>query len=124
MIVFDENVHQQSLMNMVAAWYRGRVVSITALRPGTIIGDAAIPALLRGVKQATFVTTNVSDFWRRVPAHSRYSIVCAVLPNERMYEIPNLLRRLFSLPEFKTKAGRMGKVVRVTRGRIQYDPIL
>ena len=29
MIVFDENVHQRSIMDAVAAWYRGRVVSVT-----------------------------------------------------------------------------------------------
>ena len=34
MIVFDENVHQRSIIDGVAAWYRGRVVSVTVLRPG------------------------------------------------------------------------------------------
>ena len=29
MIVFDENVHQRSIMDAVAAWYRGRVVLVT-----------------------------------------------------------------------------------------------
>jgi hypothetical protein len=43
MIVFDENVHQQRLMDAVAGWYRGRVLSITTLRPDTLIKDEAIP---------------------------------------------------------------------------------
>ncbi len=120
MIVFDENVHQQSVMERVAAWYRGRVVSITAVRPGTIIRDDAIPSLLQRLKQPTFVTTNVSDFWRKVPAHSGYSMLCIALPTVRLHELPHLLRQLFSLPEFKTKARRMGKVVRVSRRQIQY----
>ena len=47
MIVFDENVHQRSIMDAVAAWYRGRVISVTVLRPDTIIKDEAIPTLLR-----------------------------------------------------------------------------
>jgi hypothetical protein len=34
------------------------------LRPGTVILDDAIPELLRAVRQATFVTINVRDFWR------------------------------------------------------------
>ncbi|MBM3240491.1 hypothetical protein FJZ31_29765 [Candidatus Poribacteria bacterium] len=117
---FDENNHQKSVMNAVAAWYRGRVVSITALRPGSVIKDSAIPTLLRTVKQATFITTNVSDFWQRIEADSHYCIICLELPNERLNEIPALLRRLFRLSEFKTKAGRMGKVIRVSRAGIWY----
>ncbi len=120
MIVFDENIHQQSLMEMVARWYRGRVVSIRALRPGTHIQDEAISALLGQAKGATFVTTNASDFWRRIPAHTRYCIVCVPLPNEQLHVIPDLLRRLFRLPEFKTKAARMGKVAWVGRRQIRY----
>jgi hypothetical protein len=120
MIVFDENVHQQRLMDAVAGWYRGRVLSITTLRPGTLIKDEAIPSLLHHVRQPTFITTNVDDFWRRVPAHPRYSIVGVVLPHEQLHKMPDLLRRLFRLPEFKTKARRMGKVVRVSRRQLQY----
>ena len=61
MIAFDENVHQRSIMDAVAAWYRGRVISVTVLRPGTIIKDEAIPTLLRRVLRPTFVTTNAVD---------------------------------------------------------------
>lgn len=120
MIVFDENIHQQSLMEAVASWYPGRVVSIKTLRPGTTIPDEAIPTLLHQAKGATFVTTNVADFWRRIPAHQRYGVVCVAYPNERMWEIPDLLRRLFRLAEFRTKAARMGKVARVGAEEIQY----
>lgn len=120
MIIFDENIHQQRLMDAVAAWYQGRVISITSLRPGTVIKDDAIPTLLRKVKQPTFVTTNVADFWRRVPAHPRYSIICVMLPSERFQEIPDLLRRLCHLPEFGTRSARMGKVARVSQTRLEY----
>jgi hypothetical protein len=77
----------------------------------------------------TLVTTNVTDFWRRVPVHSRYSIVCVVLPNERLYELPHLLRELFRVPEFKTRPRRMGKIIRVSPRRLHYyerqsDPII
>jgi hypothetical protein len=123
MIVFDENMHQRSIMEAVAAWYRGRVISVTVLRPDTIIKDEAIPTLLRNAQRPTFVTTNVDDFWLRVPAHTRYGIVCLVLPDERLQETSFLLRQLFRLPEFKTKARRMGKVVRVSRGQLEYYDI-
>jgi hypothetical protein len=120
MIILDENVHQQSIMTSIAAWYRGQVLSITMLRPNTLIKDEAVPALLRHAQQPTFVTTNVTDFWRRVPAHSRYSVVCVVLPNERLHELPPLLRQLFRLFEFRTKSKRIGKVIRVSPRQLQY----
>ncbi len=120
MIVFDENIHQQSLMKSVATWYRGQVVSITMLRPGTLIQDEVIPTLLQQANEATFVTNNVSDFWQKVLAHQNYCIICISLPNNRLYEISGLLRRLFLLPKFRTKAARMGKVVRASHQRVQY----
>ena len=120
MILLDENVHQQSIRASIAAWYRGQVRSLTTLRPNTLIKDEAIPMVLRRVRQPTFVTTNVADFWRRVPAHPRYSIVCVALPNERLHELPSLLRQLLRLPEFNTKAKRMGKVIRVSPSQLQY----
>ena len=91
MIVFDENMHQRSSMDAVAAWYRGQAISVTGLRPDTIIKDEAIPTLLRRALYPTFVTTNVDDFWQRVPAHTRYGIVCLVLPDERLQETSSLL---------------------------------
>lgn len=120
MILLDENVHQQRIMASVASWYRGQVRSLTTLRPNTLIKDEAIPTVLRSVRQPTFVTTNVADFWRRIPAHSRYSVVCVALPNERLDELSPLLRRLLRLPEFNTKAKRMGKVIRVSPSQLQY----
>ena len=78
MIVFDENMRRRNIMDAVIAWYRGRVISVTVLRPDTIIKDEAIPTLLRSAQRPTFVTTNVDDFWQRVPAHTRYSIVVLI----------------------------------------------
>jgi len=31
MIVFDENMHQRNILDAVAAWYCGRVISVTVL---------------------------------------------------------------------------------------------
>ena len=123
MIVCDENVHQRSIMDAVAAWYRGRVISVTVLRPNALIKDEAIPTLLHSTQSPSSVTTNIDDFWQRVPAYTRYGIVCLVLPNERLQETSSLLRQLFSLPDFKTKARWMGKVARVSRGQLEYYDI-
>ena len=120
MIVSDENLLGLRLNNPIAVWYPGRVCYITDLRSNTVIKDEAIPQLLQRLKGATFVTTNVTDLWQRALTHTRYSIVCMSLPNERVREVPELLRRFLRLPEFKTKAARMGKVVRVGRQQIQY----
>ena len=120
MIVLDENMLGLRLDQVIARWYPGRVCSITDLRPGTIIKDETIALLLQQARGATFVTTNVTDFWRRVPAHARYCIVCLALPNEQLRQLPDLLRRFLRMPEWKTKAGRMGKVARVSRRQLQY----
>ena len=95
---------------------------MTQLRPGSVIRDDAIPALLRRLNQPTFVTTNVDDFWPVVEPHPAYCIVCLNLPRERNREVPLVLRQLFALAEFRTKALRMGKVVRSsTHGVLYYD---
>ena len=120
MIVLDENLLALRLNNPIAVWYPGRVCYVTDLRSGTVIKDEAIPQLLQRLKGSTFVTINVIDFWRYELAHSQYCIVCLSLPNERIREVPELLRRLLRLPEFTTKTVRMGKVVRVGRREIQY----
>lgn len=120
MIVLDENLLALRLNNPITVWYPGRVCYVTDLRSGTVIKDEAIPHLLQRLKGTTFVTTNVVDFWRYELAHSRYCIVCLSLPNERVREVPELLRRLLRLPEFTTKSVRMGKVVRISHRNIQY----
>ena len=84
MIVLDENLsHRPYVRDVIVKWYAGKVVIIRDLRPGSRILDEAIPVLLAQQKQPTFVTTNVTDFWRRVPADRRYCIICLPLPNER-----------------------------------------
>jgi hypothetical protein len=120
MIVLDEQLLGRNLEGEIAKWYRGAVQFIIDLRPKTVIKDDAIPTLLRQQNQATFVTINESDFWRRVAVDRRYCIVCFSLPDSRAHEIPPLLRSLLRHPEFRTKAERMGKVIRVTGNEVSY----
>ncbi len=120
MIVVDENIHDQRIINAISRWYPGQVVSVTTLRPGSLIKDDAIPTLLLGVDRATFVTINVADFWRRVRAHSQYCIVTVTNPGEELHEIPTLLRQLFRMPQFKSRSNRMGKVIRVGHRRLDF----
>ncbi len=120
MIIVDEQLHDPDLMSAISAWYRGKVVPVTTLRPGTIIKDEAIPALLRSVARPTFVTINVTDFWEKMQSHTRYCIIAVALPKERIPEIPDWLRRLFRIAEFKSKQKRMGKIIRLSGSGIKY----
>lgn len=120
MIILDEQLLGTGTAEAISKWSRSRVRYIVDLRPGTVIKDNAIPSLLRRVRQPTFVTINVTDFWRRIPADEHYCVLCFPLPNRRVHEIPNLLRRLFRIPVFKTKVARMGKVALVSHHQVQY----
>jgi len=120
MIIVDENLHDQHILEAISAWYPGQVASVVTLRPGTVIKDEAIPALLLQAVQPTFVTIKVTDFWKKAPPHSGYCIIAVALSKERAREVPDLLRRFFRLPAFKTQALRMGKIIRLAPNRIRY----
>jgi hypothetical protein len=120
MIVVDENLHSQRIMSAITSWYRGQVISITTLRPRTVIKDDAIPTLLQLSNRPTFITLNSADFWHIVEAHTSYCIVTFALPKERISDIPAMLRRLLQMPTFKHKTDRMGKIVRVTDDQILF----
>jgi hypothetical protein len=120
MIILDEELQGLGLEAAISRWYRGAVLIIKQLRPRTVIKDEAIPTLLRRAKQPTFVTINHTDFWRRFPAEPSFCLVCFKLTADQADEIPELLRRLLRLPEFRTKRARMGKATLVSRRVIQY----
>lgn len=120
MIVLDEQLKNAGVVEQIDQWYRGRVVNVTSLRPGTVIKDEAIPLLLRQVGDPTFVTINTTDFWGRMKAENHFCVVCFPFPDDRVEEIPDLLRRLFRFPEFKSKRARRGKVTLVSHTRVQY----
>jgi hypothetical protein len=119
-IVLDEHLPAEVLSEAIGRWYRGRICVVTALRPASIIKDDAIPDLLRSVGEPTFVTMNWADFWHRTAAHRGFCLVGFTLPSKRAEEIPALLRRLFRLPTFRTKAAQMGKVARVGEEQVAY----
>jgi hypothetical protein len=120
MIVLDEQLPVRVLAEAIRRWYRGRVCVITDLRPATVIKDDAVRDLLHTVSQPTFVTLNWTDFWQRSVAHRSFCLVCFTLPTNRAADISPLLRRLFRLGPFKSKAARMGKVARVSHEQVAY----
>jgi hypothetical protein len=120
MIVLDEELQGLGLEEAISSWYRGSVIFIKALRPGTVIKDEAIVGLLRQVRRPTFVTINHGDFWRRVAAERAFCILCLKLTADQADEVSHWLRRLFRLPAFQTKRVRMGKVALLSPRSIQY----
>lgn len=122
MIVLDEQLNDPRIVSQIAEWYSGKVIVIGDIRPGTVIKDDAIPTLLLKEAQPTFVTINYSDFWEVAPANVGYCIVCIKLPSDQKLKVTNLLREILSQPDFKTKRGRMGKVISYSHGVIKIYP--
>jgi hypothetical protein len=120
MIVLDEQLLRASLRQEIKHWYRGSVMGLPELRPRTVIKDEEIPALLCSVRQPTFVTINVTDFWRRMAPHRKFGVVCVDLRADQVDKLPKLLRRLFATDPFATRRGRLGKIARVTRQHVHY----
>ncbi|RKZ40550.1 MAG: hypothetical protein DRQ49_07965 [Gammaproteobacteria bacterium] len=120
MIVLDEQLLGRNLELEIAKWYQGTVQFIIDLRPNTVVKDDAIPALLRRQNQATFVTINERNFWKKVVIDCHFCVVCFTLSDRHAHQIPQSLRLLYNLPEFDTKIKRMGKVIRVTTQGISY----
>jgi len=120
MIVLDEQLLGRHIELDIARWYRGTVRFIVDLRPHTVIKDEAIPALLRQQPQPTFVTINERDFWRKVTIDERYCIVCFAWSDARVREISPSLQSLLRHASLRTKAQRMGKVIRVADADISY----
>jgi len=120
MLVLDEQLLGRDIERALRRWYRGPVLFVTDLRPGTVIKDEAIPSLLRQQAQATFLTINEADFWGKVDIDDRFCVVCLALLDSQVQAIPALLRAVFRLAPFRSKARRMGKVLRVTRRAVSY----
>jgi hypothetical protein len=120
MLVLDEQLKDHHLIAAVAAWYPGTVTHIQTLRPASVIKDDNIATVLLTVRNATFITINVIDFWRKMLPHPGYCILTIDLAQGDFDEFPTQLRRLFTLPLLKTRSMRMGKVMRVQTNRIRY----
>ena len=120
MIVLDEHLKGLGIESALKRWYRGSVHVINDLRPGTVIKDDAIPAILRACPKPTFVTLNWIHFWQREAAHEAFCLVCLTLPTHRAEDVSPILRRLFRTPAFRTKLARMGKVARISADQVAY----
>jgi hypothetical protein len=81
--------------------------------------DERVPEILRTVRRPTFITVD-QDFWDRRWCHPDYCILYFALSDEQQFQLPDLLRALLRLPEFRSRAGRMGKVARVRPTAVEW----
>lgn len=120
MIVLDENIRSNALVTQISNWYVGKVISVLDLRPVTLIKDDGIATLLRTANRPTFVTINVKDFWPRFRADKHYCVISFVLEQQQVAKLSTLLRSVLMLPQFHTRATRMGTIVRVRPIVLEY----
>jgi len=116
-IILDDQLFDVEVLVPLARWIT--VQRLRELRPNEVIKDDRVPLLLRELRQPTFVTIDMG-FWNRDLRDPKYCILCFPLRNEEQHLLPERLYQLFQLAEFRTKAARMGKVVRVGPERIDY----
>jgi hypothetical protein len=76
--------------------------------------DDRVPEILRTLRTPTFISID-AGFWDHAWRDRRCCILSFALRADEQWEIADLLRRLIRLPEFRTRAARMGKVARVSR---------
>ena len=116
-LILDDQLDVQVILPALAGWKTA--VRIQQLRPGELIRDDRIPSLLLSLTNPTFLTID-RGFWKRQLCHRRYCILFFALSKEEQGAIPVLMRRLFSLPQFRTRSSRMGKVARVGKRSVVY----
>ncbi|HMF16051.1 MAG TPA: hypothetical protein VKE98_02540 [Gemmataceae bacterium] len=105
------------LVPQIKKW--AKVERLARLRPGEHVLDERVPEILLSLSSPTFVTLD-NDFWDRNLCNPGYSIVLFALQDKEQLLIPRMLRNLFRIREFQSRAARMGKIIRVSRKNIAY----
>ena len=116
-ILVDEHLSRTEVLAPLRTWITAQ--KIEDLAPDETLKDERILQLLRSQKQPTLVTLD-AGFYHKRHCDRRYCLIYFALPHLEQSRLPGLLRRLFRLPEFKTKAARMGKVVQVSDEKIEF----
>ena len=114
MIVLDENIpaHQRQLLQ---SWrIRAQLIGDGFSRKG--IQDDQILPLLHSLNRPTFFTRD-QGFYRRGLCHLGY---CLIYLDVRRSEVALLARRFLRHRDFKTRAQRMGKFVRLSSSGIHF----
>jgi len=108
MNVLDENIIDNQ-RRLLASWrIRVHQIGYEVGRKG--MKDQEIIPFLHQLKQPTFFTRD-DDFYNRKLCHAGY---CLVHLDVRKEEVAIFVRRILRHQAFKTKAKRMGKVIRAS----------
>jgi len=116
-IIVDEQLGKTEVLLPLRRWITAQ--KIESFRPFQVIKDDRVLQILWGLKRPTFVTID-AKFYDKRHRDKRYCLVHFVLTPLEQNQLPDLLRRLLQLSEFKTKAARMGKVARVGQTSVRY----
>ncbi len=116
-LILDDQLFDVQVLIPLARWIT--VARLRSLRPTEVIKDERVPLILRELRQPTFVTID-AGFWNRKLRDPKYAILFFALTHEQQDQLPELLRTLFRLDEFKTKSARAGKIARVSAIGVEY----
>ncbi len=108
MNVLDENIIDNQRRQLMSWRIRIHQIGFEVGRKG--MKDREIIPFLHQLKQPTFFTRD-DDFYERRLCHAGY---CLVYLDTRKSEVATFVRRMLRHPAFKTKAKRMGKVIRAS----------
>ena len=112
MIVLDENILESQRLLLHSWRIRARQISVDLGHKG--IKDPQILPLLHEIKLPTFFTRDLG-FYRRDICHSGYCMVALAVHRQ---EAASFIRRVLRHQKLRTRARRMGKVLRVSTAAI------
>jgi hypothetical protein len=113
-IVLDHNIPENQAEQLRAWRIHCRQIGFEIGRPEWDDQQEILRYLHAG-KQITFCTRDIGFFRLRL-CHTSYCLV--TLLNVTVLETAMYVRRLLRHPDFKTRAQRMGKVIRISPDRI------
>jgi hypothetical protein len=113
-ILLDENINQSQLLLLRSWRIRAHLIGQDISRKG--IQDEQIIPLLHGLSRPTFFTRDVG-FYDHELCHVRYCIVFLAV---HRYEAASFIRRFLRHAAFRTRANRMGRVVRVSSAGVRF----
>ncbi len=114
MNILDENIIDNQRRLLKSLRINVRQIGYEVGRKG--MKDSEIIPYLHQLNKPTFFTRD-DDFYNRKLCYSGY---CLVYLDVRKEEVANFIRRVIHHQRFKTKAKRMGKVIRVSHVGMSY----
>lgn len=108
MNILDENIIDNQRQSLQRWRISVRQIGIDVGRSG--MQDQEIITLLHKLNDPTFFTRD-DDFWQSTLCHAGYCLVYLAVKKK---EVATFVRRLLRHPQLKTKAQRMGTIIKVS----------